>query len=68
MRFSERVGFKPIKNTIQINSMDTELRNSLWNALVTFYWGQIPINTYFNYFKRENISVNCMTAKTNLLV
>ena len=53
MRFSERIGFKPIKNIIQIDSMDTELRNSLWNALVTFYWGQIPINTRFDYFKRE---------------
>ncbi len=53
MRFSERMGFKPIKNIIQIDSMDTELRNGLWNALATFYWQHIPDNTYFEYFKRD---------------
>jgi hypothetical protein len=53
MRFSERMGFKPIKNIIQIDSMDTELRNSLWNALVIFYWEHIPNDTYFKYVKRD---------------
>lgn len=35
--FSERMGITPPK-AIQIDSMDDELRNSLWNALVLFYW------------------------------
>ena len=31
--FSQRKGIKPIKNVIQIDSMDNDLRNKLWNAL-----------------------------------
>lgn len=41
MLFSQRVGLKPIKNVIQIDSIDAELRNSLWNALTIFYWDRM---------------------------
>ena len=33
MLFSERYGFKPVKDIIQVESMDGDLRNSLWNVL-----------------------------------
>ena len=36
--FSHRYGFKPIKDRIQIDNMDGDLRNGLWNALKIFYW------------------------------
>ena len=39
--FSQRKGFKPIKNVMQVDSMDNELRNGLWNALTLFYWTQV---------------------------
>lgn len=39
--FSQRKGLKPIKSVIQVNSIDNELRNSLWNALTLFYWDRI---------------------------
>ena len=32
-RFSQRKGFKPVTEVIQIDSMNSELRNSLWNTL-----------------------------------
>jgi hypothetical protein len=32
MLFSQRKGFKPVKSIIQSDSMDEDLRNSLWNA------------------------------------
>lgn len=35
MSFSERYGFKPVRNTLQSRSIDTPLRNSLWNVLLT---------------------------------
>ncbi|MBA7711329.1 hypothetical protein ES703_120288 [subsurface metagenome] len=35
--FSQREGFKPIKNVIQLRSMDQELHNSLWNAFYIHY-------------------------------
>lgn len=36
MRFSQRHGLKPVKKTVQLGSMDRELRNGLWNCLVAY--------------------------------
>ena len=41
MRFSQKYGLKPIKDTIQLNSMDEDLRNGLWNALCECYWARV---------------------------
>ena len=51
--FSQRKGIKPVKSVIQVDSMDTELRNGLWNALTIFYWDQIeaPYLWISNYKK-----------------
>ena len=40
MRFSQRYGYTPVKDIIQLEDMDVELRNSLWNCLETIYWNQ----------------------------
>jgi hypothetical protein len=40
--FSQRRGLKPIRNVIQTDSMDQELRVSLWNTLSASYWGRVP--------------------------
>ncbi len=51
-RFSEREGYKPAKDKIQIESIDDDLRNSLWNLLYKYYFGvfksTIPILEQFN--------------------
>ena len=39
--FSQRYGYKPIKNIVQIKTIDDELRISLWNALDSFYWSKV---------------------------
>ena len=39
-RFSQRKGFKPVAEVIQINSMTSALRNSLWNILTLKIWRQ----------------------------
>lgn len=39
--FSQRNGFKPIKDTIQIESIDTDLRNRLWDGLQLYYWDKV---------------------------
>lgn len=31
MKFSERKGLKPVKNVIQVESVDDDLKNSIWN-------------------------------------
>lgn len=36
MLFSQRHGLEPVKTTIQVDSMDDDLRNGLWNCLVLF--------------------------------
>lgn len=38
MTFSERFGYVPVKTALQINGMDTPLRNSIWNILSGFIW------------------------------
>lgn len=41
MRFSERMGFTPVKELIQVDSMDDDLRVGLWNT-----FNSIIINSY----------------------
>lgn len=47
MLFSQREGIKPGKSVIQIDDMDNDLRNSLWNALALCFWNHIGSD--FNY-------------------
>lgn len=37
MRFSQREGYIPVRDVIQIESMDDPLRNSIWNILDDFF-------------------------------
>jgi len=34
--FSERMGYKPVRTMLQVDSMDRELRNGLWNVLFRY--------------------------------
>jgi len=44
MKFSQRHGYTPVKNTIQLESMDGELRNALWSVLTLHYWDSVYWN------------------------
>jgi hypothetical protein len=44
--FSQRQGLKPIKSVIQIESMDEDLRNGIWNALSVYYWKNVKVSPY----------------------
>ena len=37
-RFSQRMGITKIKDKMHIDSMDEDLRNSLWNVLLIIFW------------------------------
>ena len=63
--FSQRKGIKPVKRIMQVDSMDSDLKNGLWNALTLYYWDQLDavisrdekLDTLFkrlwhNYFKK----------------
>jgi hypothetical protein len=39
--FSERIGARPAKTALQVTSMDNDLKNSLWNAIVTHFLGRL---------------------------
>lgn len=41
MRFSERYGHKPVKDIIQLESIDSELKNGLWSLLQIHCWNKI---------------------------
>jgi hypothetical protein len=42
MLFSQRIGKTPMKSTFQVDSMDQELRNSLWNVLSMCIFDKVP--------------------------
>jgi hypothetical protein len=52
MKFSERYGHKQVKNALQTDSMDQELRNALWSTLKIYYWNTIApdVGLYRNYY------------------
>ncbi|MHA1799960.1 MAG: AbiJ-NTD4 domain-containing protein [Candidatus Helarchaeota archaeon] len=39
--FSQKKGYKKIKDKIQKDSMDDDLRTSIWNALTAIYWKNV---------------------------
>ena len=50
MIFSQRKGLTKIKDLIQKDSMDDELRTSLWNVLYANYWGDAIKTNDFRIF------------------
>lgn len=45
MRFSERYGYKKVREIVQIDSIDEPLRNALWSLLKVFVWDQVHAST-----------------------
>lgn len=46
MKFSEKYGYKKISETIQIESMDDALRNTLWSLLCIHVWDKVRRSDY----------------------
>lgn len=42
MKFSERLGFKSVKDQLQIDSIDNELKNSLWTIYLEYFLKKTP--------------------------
>lgn len=62
MRFSERKGYKKVSEILQIQEINTTLRNQLWNALYIFVWEKgehyfdykgLQINLWLFFFKER---------------
>jgi hypothetical protein len=63
--FSQRKGLKPIAKAIQLDTMDDDLRNGLWNLITILFlndlfdkyqsargWKELPHLIWQNYFKK----------------
>jgi hypothetical protein len=57
MRFSQRIGKVPAIKTIQIESLDIELRNGLWNAFTIYFLDQIE--KYSRYSGETEFDIFC---------
>ncbi len=51
--FSERFGYKPIRDIIQINGIDDELKNGLWSAFYNTYF--LPVGDLGKPIDQDNI-------------
>ena len=49
MRFSQRIGKKKATKEIQLESIDTELQNGLWNIIKLLFIDPIPRPTNYNH-------------------
>lgn len=48
MLFSQRQGLTPAQKTLQLEQVDEELRNRLWNALKVYYWDNYKSSIHGN--------------------
>lgn len=60
MKFSQRLGITPVEKILQIDSIDEELKNSLWSVLTAFYWEKFDrpkwdMGSRVDYISRSNI-------------
>ena len=46
-RFSQRYGYSPVRDKIQLDGMDVQLRNSLWSALEIHLWSRVVTSDLF---------------------
>ena len=46
MNFSQRKELKPVRSTIQKESIDDELRTAIWNSLTIYYFSEIKEHEY----------------------
>ncbi len=51
--FSQRKGIKPVKNVMQVDSMDSDLKNGLWNATTIYFWDKVK-TYYYSYLKLDD--------------
>ena len=60
MSFSERYGYKPVREIIQIDSMDDHIRNGLWSLLKVYCWDDARESSgiYRHTFITDNINTN----------
>lgn len=65
MNFSQRYGYRPVKDIIQLESMDEPLRNGVWSLLKVFVWDEVRRSSgmyggyHLNDYGNEEIQTLC---------
>jgi len=54
--FSQRMGLESIRSVLQIDSIDDELRNGLWNSIYEVFFGQENPESKINYLSQNRIA------------
>lgn len=49
MVFSQRIGITPNEKLVQLRTMDSDLRNTLWSLLTVFYWEKFDGTKYLDF-------------------
>lgn len=58
--FSHKYGHKPVKSILQVESMDDDLRNSLWNAVHIFYLAGLNRDYVLNSSRNREMHIFCI--------
>lgn len=62
MRFSERYGYKKVREIVQLESVDEPLRNALWSLLKVHIWDNVHYTSgmYGGYFLSQNDEIKAL--------
>ena len=55
MHFSERYGYKPVREIIQKESIDDQLKNALWSIFHTYIWNRVSHSGAYSRTKNSNV-------------
>ncbi len=58
--FSHKYGYKPVKRIMQVQSMDDDLRNSLWNAVYIFYLKSLNMQYVLDSTANKLMNIFCI--------
>lgn len=65
MRFSQRIGKTPVKDKLQIENIDSDLRNQLWNVILENFFYKLEDNYDFYYSKETDRGMACKLVWKN---
>jgi hypothetical protein len=68
MKFSERYGYKAVRELVQLDSMDEHLRNALWSLLKVYVWDDVRASRdiYHGYYLSDIHNEEIQTLCTRL--
>lgn len=66
--FSQRNRFKPVKNSMQITSIDDDLRNRLWSAFILVYRDKIKNSTIHKSMAVSTLGYNISKSEMGMII